>query len=80
MQEKEVGIPRGVSSRIGDNKGAPYASDVRQMGDHRSTAVRAPKSSTIMATTSGAALREAEDGDRYIGSGTSRLYAVQPSG
>lgn len=56
--EKEVGIPRERIIRIGDNKGAPYASDnFWQMGD-TVRAARAPKSSTITATTFGAALRE----------------------
>ncbi|SUH35489.1 alanyl-tRNA synthetase [Salmonella enterica subsp. enterica] len=57
--EKEVGIPRERIIRIGDNKGAPYASDNFWQMATPVPAVRAPKSSTIMATTSGAALREA---------------------
>lgn len=73
--EKEVGIPRERIIRIGDNKGAPYASDnFWQMGD-TGPAVRAPKSSTIMATTSGAALREArkKTAIAILRSGTSSL-------
>lgn len=73
--EKEVGIPRERIIRIGDNKGAPYASDnFWQMGIPV-PAVRAPKSSTIMATTSGAALREArkKTAIAILRSGTSSL-------
>lgn len=55
----EVGVPRERIIRIGDNKGAPFASDnFWQMGD-TARAARAPKSSLTTAITSGAALREA---------------------
>ncbi len=64
--EKEVGIPRESVSSVSATIKAPYASDVTSavMGD-TGPRVRAPKSSTIMATTSKAYLREApeEDGD-----------------
>lgn len=57
--EKEVGIPRERIIRIGDNKGAPYASDNFWQMVIPVRAARAPKSSTITATISGVALREA---------------------
>lgn len=56
--EKEVGIPRERIIRIGDNKGAPYASDNFCRWVTLVRAARAPKSSTITATTFGVALRE----------------------
>nr|VUD27261.1 alanyl-tRNA synthetase [Salmonella sp. NCTC 7297] len=73
--EKEVGIPRERIIRIGDNKGAPYASDNFWQMATPVPAVRAPKFSTIMATTSGAALREArkKTAIAILRSGTSSL-------
>lgn len=57
--EKEVGIPRERIIRIGDNKGAPTRLITSGRWATPALAVRAPRSSTIMATTSGVALREA---------------------
>ena len=63
---KEVGVPAERIIRIGDNKGARYASDnFWQMAD-TGPAVRARKSSTTTARTWAAPGSPEEDGDRYI--------------
>lgn len=54
--EKEVGIPRERIIRIGDNKGAAYAPTTSGRWVTPVLAVRAPKFSTITATTFGVAL------------------------
>ena len=62
-----VGVPEERIVRIGDNKGAPFASDnFWQMAD-TGPWVRAPRSSTTTATISQAAPGSPdEDGDRFI--------------
>ena len=62
--EKEVGIPRERIIRIGDNKGAPYASDnFWQMGDGPCTEIFYDHGDHIWGGPPGS---PEEDGDRYI--------------
>ena len=63
---QEVGVPAERIIRIGDNKGARYASDnFWQMAD-TGPAARARKSSTTTADVWGGPGSPEEDGDRYI--------------
>ena len=64
--DQEIGVPAERCIRIGDNKGARYASDNFWMMATPVPAARAPRSSRPRRPISAGKPRREEDGDRYI--------------